>query len=70
MTDEPAADPMRVLELVQAAEQLAAYLMGETGCETINAMIVLDALATLELTVTPAGPAEVEALQAAYLSTE
>jgi hypothetical protein len=63
-----APDPVRVLELAHAAEQLAAQLAGETGCEEIDAIAVLDALAALELTVVRADAAETDALTAAYLS--
>jgi hypothetical protein len=67
MSEQPTPDPMRVLVLVQAAERLAAYLDDETGA-AIDAVAVLDALADAQLTLTPAGPGDVDATVAAYLT--
>jgi hypothetical protein len=61
-------DPLHVLELTHAAEALADQLVGETGCETIDAIAVLDALAACGLTLTRADQDEVDAIDAAYLS--
>jgi hypothetical protein len=63
-------DPMRVLELADAAGQLAEFVAGETGCEAIDAVVVLDALGALGLTITKADRAEADAIAAAYLSFE
>jgi hypothetical protein len=68
MNDDTTPDPLRVLELARAAEALADELAGETGCETVDAVAVLDALGALGLTLTRADAVEADAIAAAYLS--
>jgi hypothetical protein len=69
MNDTP-PNPFRVLELTHAAEALADQLVGETGCENIDAIAILDALEAVGLTLVAADRDETDAITAAYLSFE
>jgi hypothetical protein len=68
--NQPAStpDPMRVLEVSQHADALANYLAAEVGADDLDAMAVLDALASLGLTLRAATGGDRDAVTAAYMS--